>query len=207
MSFAFAQHLEDFGQPNGLAPVPMFDTSPSNSMAVQNEPNIDVEAVKSKAYQDGYNAAMAEMQQQHSAAEEALRAENSQEIAALEARLGEHMAQQIAQTARTQIDENCEKISQQVGQILSQVVSNELVVQSVRQLQDLIRAAFADDEAAQIRIEGPQVLVEKLQNSFGEEFAKIEVTTTENTELSVELDQTLIETRLTDWREIFGDNS
>jgi hypothetical protein len=89
---------------------------------------------------------------------------------------------------------------------LSHVVSRELVEQSVHQLQDLIRSAFADDEAAQIRIEGPQVLVDKMQGAFGDEFAKIDVNTNENTELSVEIDETLMVTKLDDWRQIFGDN-
>lgn len=206
MSFAFAQHLEDFGQPNGLAPVPMFDTSPSNAMEMQNEPEIDVNAIKTNAYQDGYSAAMAELQQQHKAKEDALLANHAQEIAALEAKLGEAMAQQIAQNARSQIDENCQVISQEVGQILSHVVSSELMNQSVHQLQDLIREAFVDDEMAQVRIEGPQVLVDKIQDAFGDDFAKIDVNTNENTELSVEIDQTLMVTKLNDWRQIFGDN-
>lgn len=206
MSFAFAQHLEDFGQPNGLASVPMFDTSPSNAMEIQNEPEIDVNAIKTAAYQDGYNAAMAELQQQHKAKEDALLAGHAQEIAALEAKLGEAMAQQIAQNARSQIDENCQVISQEVGQILSHVVSNELMNQSVHQLQDLIREAFVDGQMAQVRIEGPQVLVDKIQDAFGDDFAKIDVNTNENTELSVEIDQTLMVTKLNDWRQIFGDN-
>ena len=206
MSFAFAQHLEDFGQPNGLASVPMFDTSPSNAMEIQNEPEIDVNAIKTAAYQDGYNAAMAELQQQHKAKEDALLAGHAQEIAALEAKLGEAMAQQIAQNARSQIDENCQVISQEVGQILSHVVSSELMNQSVHQLQDLIREAFVDGQMAQVRIEGPQVLVDKIQDAFGDDFAKIDVNTNENTELSVEIDQTLMVTKLNDWRQIFGDN-
>ncbi|MEP2979486.1 MAG: hypothetical protein ABJO86_08375 [Lentilitoribacter sp.] len=206
MSFAFAQHLEDFGQPKGFASVSMFDTSPSDAMDIQSEPEIDIDEVKSMAYQDGYNAAIAELQQQKKAAEDALRAAQAQEILALEANLGEAMAQKIAQDARHQIDENCQTISQEVGQILSHVVSSELVDQSVRQLQDLIRAAFADDEAAQIRIEGPQVLVDKMQGTLGEDFAKIDVNTNGNTELSVEIDETLMVTKLNDWRQIFGDN-
>lgn len=206
MSFAFAQHLEDFGQPKGFASVSMFDTSPSNAMDIQSEPEVDVDEIKSMAYQDGYNAAIAELQQQNQAAEDALRAAQAQEISALEAKLGEAMAQTIAQGAKHQIDENCQTISQEVGQILSHVVSRELVEQSVHQLQDLIRSAFADDEAAQIRIEGPQVLVDKMQGAFGDEFAKIDVNTNENTELSVEIDETLMVTKLNDWRQIFGDN-
>lgn len=206
MSFAFAQHLEDFGQPKGFASVSMFDTSPSDSMDIKSEPEIDVDAIKSMAYQDGYNAAIAELQQQNQAAEDALRAAQAQEIVAIEAKLGEAMAQTIALNARHQIDENCQTISQEVGQILSHVVSHELVNQSVQQLQELIRAAFTDDEAAQIRIEGPQVLVDKMQDAFGEEFVKIDVNTNENTELSVEIDETLMVTKLNDWRQIFGDN-
>ena len=115
-------------------------------------------------------------------------------------------AQQIAQNARSQIDENCQVISQEVGQILSHVVSNELMNQSVHQLQDLIREAFVDGQMAQVRIEGPQVLVDKIQDAFGDDFAKIDVNTRENTELSVEIDQTLMVTKLNDWRQIFGDN-
>ena len=116
------------------------------------------------------------------------------------------MAQQIAQNARSQIDENCQVISQEVGQILSHVVSSELMNQSVHQLQDLIREAFVDGQMAQVRIEGPQVLVDKIQDAFGDDFAKIDVNTNENTELSVEIDQTLMVTKLNDWRQIFGDN-
>lgn len=206
MSFAFAQHLEDFGQPKGFASVSMFDTSPPNAMDIQSKPEIDVDEIKSMAYQDGYNAAIAEMQRQNQAAEDALRAAQAQEILALEAKLGEAMAHAIAQGARQQIDENFQTISQEVGQILSHVVSRELVDQSVHRLQDLIRSAFADDETAQIRIEGPQVLVDKMKDAFGEEFAKIDVCTNENTELSVEIDETLMVTKLNEWRQVFGDN-
>lgn len=207
MSFAFAQHLEDFSQPKGLAPVPMFDASQSSDMSLHDEVEIDVEAIKSEAYQDGYNAAMAELQAQHKAAEEALRIAHEQESAALEAKLGDNMAQQIAQSAKQQLDANCNAITQQVGQILSNFVASELVEQTIGQLTDLIRGAFADNEAAHIRIEGPQILVDKLHEAMGDDFAKIDALTSDATELSLEIDQALMVTRLNDWREIFGDNS
>lgn len=207
MSFAFAQHLEDFSQPKGLASVPMFDTSQSSDLLLQDEPEVDINSIKSEAYQDGYNAALAELQAQHNAAEEALRIAHEQEYAALHAQLGEAMAQQIALSAKQQLDANCNAITEQVGHILSNFVSNELVVQAVDQLTDLIRGAFTDNEAAQIRIEGPQVLVDKLHDAMGDDFAKIDAKTSDTIELSLEIDQALMVTRLNDWREIFGDNS
>ena len=207
MSFAFAQHLEDFGQPKGLAPVSMFDTSPSNEVMVENEPEIDVEAIKSNAYQDGYNAAMLELEAKHKAAEAAIRSAHSQELAELEARLGDNMAQKIAQTAKQQLDANCDTITQNVAQILSQFAAQELVELSVQQLKELICGAFCDDEAADIRVQGPQALIDKLQEAMGEDFAKIEVHASENTELSLEIDQALMVTRLNDWSQVFGDNS
>jgi hypothetical protein len=207
MSFAFAQHLEDFSQPKGLAPVSMFDTSQSSDMLLEDETEVDIDSIKSEAYQDGYNAALAELQGQHKAAEEALRIAHEQEYAALHAQLGEAMAQQIAQSAKQQLDTNCNAITQQVGHILSNFVSNELMVQAVQQLTDLIRSAFADNEAAQIRIEGPQALVDKLHEAIGDDFAKIDAQISDNAELSLEIDQALMVTRLNDWREIFGDNS
>ena len=207
MSFAFAQHLEDFGQPKGLAPVSMFETSQPTVVTTEHEPEVDIEAIKSDSYQEGYKAAIAELEAQHKAAEEALRAVHAQELAALDAQLGDKMAQQIAEKAKQQIDANCEMMSHQVGQILTQVVSSELVTQSISQLKELILGAFADDETAQIRIDGPKALVEKLQEAVGEHFANIDAHTNENIELSLEVDQALMVTRLHEWRQIFGDNS
>lgn len=205
MSLAFAQHLEDFGQPSGMEPIQMFGTPAAMNIDIEKDIQVDVAAIRAAAYQEGFDAALAEMQAKHDNAQNAMQQSHNQDLAQLETELGQSMAQNITDGFRGQVDDNCAKISQEVGKILSHFVSQELTELSVHQLQELIKSAFAENESAQIKIEGPQVLVEKVQQSLGDEFAKIEVHQNDDINLSVEIDQTLMVTKLDAWRATFGD--
>ena len=205
MSLAFAQHLQDFGSSNEMAHLPIFADEDPSHLAIVPDVEIDIEDERANAYQQGYDAAIAILAEQHQAAERALKSEFEVEKAALEARLGDLVVEQFQQGITSQIEEQTQIIIAEVGKVLTHIVSQSLAEDALAQLQQHIKTSFQDNPNSKIRIEGPQALIDRIQSGLGAEFNNIELTPSENIDLTVEIDRTLLVTKFDEWQNTFGD--
>tara|TARA_R110002126_G_scaffold51072_22_gene140173 strand:- start:440 stop:1063 length:624 start_codon:yes stop_codon:yes gene_type:complete len=205
MSLAFAQHLQDFGSPNGMVHLPIFADEDPSHLAIVPDVEINIEDERTNAYQEGYDAAIAALTEQHQAAEHALKLNFETEKANLEAQLGDLVVQQFQHSITSQIEQQSEIIKAEVGKVLTHVVSQSLAEDALAQLQNLIKSSFQDNPNSKIRIEGPQDLIDRIQSGLGADFKNIELTPSENIDLTVEIDRTLLVTKFGEWQNTFGD--
>lgn len=205
MSFAFAQHLEDFGQSPAFAHLPMIsEPVHEGTDMMSDQPSIDIDAEKAAAYQEGYDAAMRAASEQNEAQNSAREATHKNELDQLEAQLGENLISQLASSIETQVTNASEQITDEVGRVLTQLFSTELIERSLDLLKNLINQALTENSASKIRLEGPVNLTERVKEKLGSEYSNIEIVDSDNVDIKIEVDQTIIATKIADWQKLFG---
>lgn len=207
MSLAFAQHLQDFGSPNGMTHLPVFADEDPSHLAIVPDVEIDIEDERATAYQEGYDAAVAALTEQHQATEQALISNFETEKAALQAQLGDLVVEQFQHAIRSQIEQQTDIVKAEVGKVLAHMVSQSLAEDALAHLQQHIKTSFQDSPNSKIRIEGPQALIDRIQSGLGAEFSNIELAPSENIDLTVEIDRTLLVTKFGEWQDVFGDKA
>ena len=130
---------------------------------------------------------------------EAQSQEHAAEIEVMLRRFGENAGAMIAM----RIDEMETRIGDlataTAARILGTVLSEELQKRSVESLARSIRTALSDTEAIRIKVQGPQSLFETLREALADRAASLDYTETPGFDLTVSVDGTLFETRLSEW--------
>ncbi|RST85845.1 hypothetical protein EJC49_13440 [Aquibium carbonis] len=86
-----------------------------------------------------------------------------------------------------------------VARLLAPVLTEDLQRKAVASLVAVIDAAIRDSGAVRIRVRGPLSLFEMLEARLGEHSGRVEFTETQDFDLQVAVDESLYETRLSDW--------
>ncbi|MBS3650340.1 hypothetical protein KEU06_17125 [Pseudaminobacter sp. 19-2017] len=136
---------------------------------------------------------------EHEATLLAERQRHEAEIAQMQATLGE----QAGVTISARLDELGREASQHasaaVARILSGVLSENLLERSVEALGRSVAAAIQDSEAIRVEVRAPQFLFEALSKALAGRAANLHHIESEGFDLSVSLDGTVMETRLSEW--------
>lgn len=200
MSLAFAQYLEDFGSSSDLPQLTMIPEIPKIEEAPPAQAPIDIEAEKAAAYQAGYSAASQALANDHAAQMENLVQAHKDELADKEAEIYTQISQDLMGGLASQIDRATSEIKSEVSAILMQIIEEDLAQRSIEKLDEIIKKTLKDNPGSKIEISGPDKLLTKIKLSLGEEFDHINLTEAQNTDLSVEIDQSILKTRLFEWQ-------
>jgi hypothetical protein len=174
-------------QPSRVPPKPAAPPKPSVDELVATE----VERAKAKLTEElkaEHAAALAEERERH-AREMAEITENfgKEAAASMEARLAEMEARLVELTTSI------------TARILGTGLSSEIRKRAVAQLAETIRAALADNEAVRIRVRGAPSMCEALLAALGSHRDQIDVLAGEGVDLSVTIEDSIYETRLSEW--------
>ena len=205
MSFAFAQHLQDFGSTSSI---PQLEDLPEISTG-EAEPimatTVDVEAERAVSYQEGYTAASQTLTEEHAAKLEILTQSHADELAKKEDDIYTQVSQELMSGLASQIDLVAENVKTEVSAILMQFIEEDLVKRSIEQLDEIIKSALIDKPSSKIDITGPSKLLEKIKICLGDNTNQVNLAEAENADLTIEIDQSVLKTRLFEWHQNFGD--
>jgi hypothetical protein len=208
---ALAALLEDFGAsgfphlepaafpfgddeplPGETAPfdMPEFDMAP--------EP-FDVEAQIREAVERAQAETAAQVSEQYEAMLTAERENHAAALDALNGRFGQMLAERIPAEFATARNTVTELVTEVVSRILGPVLADHVLERSVAALAEAIKAALDDHEAARVRITGSLAMYEALCAALGETAERFDFSESASPDLSVRIDDSLLETRISEW--------
>jgi hypothetical protein len=162
-------------------------------------PNINVESIRAEARAEGEAIARAELTRKFE--EEHLAIENlhAAELAALREELEASAATQIPDAIAARSAEIADMIAGDVEAVLKPLVDEALRSRILSGLSDEIRKILALENAGQIRVSGPDALVEALQANIGADAERFEVHRNDRFDIEVEINKTQFASRLEEW--------
>lgn len=198
---ALAAALPDFGAPDRhhrpapSDPMPSFEPTaaaaaaslPLDSPAID-ERIAEAEDVLRERLTTEHAEAMAELQAAHEA-----------KIAALEARLGDELGAQVAGVLAKTERRLIEVTGAAAARILGMALGEDLEKRAVDSLARTIREAMADSDGLRIVVRGAPHLQDPLRAALGEHAGHLEFHEDSAFDLSVEIDDKVFETRLSEW--------
>lgn len=207
MGLSLADVLTDFGKPDLAAPLPAagldfdFPQQPFEmpEPEPEPEPGPDVEAMIAEAVAAAEAALAARLEAEASEALAAERERHAEEIASLQASLGEHAGEALLARI-AELEERLVDLTASVtARILGPVLSADLQKRAIADLGRVIREALREPGAVRIRVRGPMSLVEALRQALGEAAARVEFAEADGLDLTVAVEDSLFETRLAEW--------
>lgn len=136
---------------------------------------------------------------QHEAQLEALREQHVGEMAAMASRFGAEAAALIEKRFADLEERTIELTTSVTARILGATLSDEIRERSLAQLARTIRTALADNEAVRVRVRGTPSLCESLEVALGKHAEQVDFGVADGFDLSVTIDDSIFETRLTEW--------
>jgi flagellar biosynthesis/type III secretory pathway protein FliH len=204
MTAPLARYLKDFGAaPVAMPVMPSFDDeeqdSPFSFDAMPSEPPVDLEAERAAAHAEGFEQGRADVQALWDEERAATAARHAEEIATLRRSLEEQAAARIETGFRSTVDTLAVCLSDQVAQVLAPVLSEVLAEKAIGDLAQMIRTALAASPAATLTVHGPLSLFDLLQQALGEEAPQLRHVETPDLDLSVDIDEAVLVTRMSAW--------
>jgi hypothetical protein len=121
-------------------------------------------------------------------------------LAERERRHNEGVATIVAEQLKAAIDEIEARISTEVSRAVARFLSGAIRDRALNELADTVRALTLHGEATRLHVSGPPALLEAVQARLAEAgFAAADLTETDAAELTVNLDDTVIATRIGAW--------
>lgn len=202
MSAGLARYLKDFSAPPPSAPDVYELPEPTEiSFDFPPEPQIDLDALRREAHEEGRAEMQAEMQAMHQQQIDALLAEQRQAEAEMAAAFEQKMAEQLADTLPRMAADVRELLSAHVMNALRPILDAAITDRAVESLAQTVRSVFAGEGGLELVLKGPGSLAEKLRErlvGLDLDFKHVEAP---GFDLSVEHGDTVLMTRLSAWRE------
>jgi hypothetical protein len=194
--------LTDFGasRPRTGGPAPV-EYPPTREQT----PSVDVDALVARAVADAETALEATLTQAHQTALEAEREKNAAETKAFLESFGDDAGKMIAERIDAAEARVSEVIGASVARILGRILGDDLSQRSLDALAVSIRASIGDREAVRISVRGPQSLFETLTVALGPHADHLDFVEASGFDLTVAIDDTVIETRMGEWAETLNE--
>lgn len=159
------------------------------------------EFIEAAGYDRGFADAEAQTRKHYEARLRELQAEFGARLESERARWTGAVAAESAQLIRDEIH-RCEcAIGEEVARLLLPLLETELTRKSVEEMRDLVRQMLAETPDSHLRISGPGDLTEAMRAALGENGLHATVQESGSLELRVEIDQIVIESRISKWIE------
>ena len=200
-AYALADVLKDFGAPQrharpaAVATEVLEAPSASPAAVLREQQTSPLDQAVEEAVQEVTDRLTAE----HAAELEALRESHKKEIEQLQAEIGEQTGS-IVTSAFDEMEKRLVELTSSVAaRILGIALTEDVQTKALDSLAKSISTAARDREAVAIRIHGPLSLYEALQPKLGRHADQVEFTEAAGLDLTVSIDDTLFETRLSEW--------
>jgi hypothetical protein len=199
MSAALAHYLKDFSAAVQSAPPPEYAFSDSDfDMPALPEPDdiVDLAAEKQQSYDEGHAAAAQALEAAHADALEVLAAAHRDEIEALRVRYQVEIAERLTAAIREMTARIADTVVDATAQALVPILSEETARTAVAELGSLIRAQIAEGHAGKVKVRGPRDLFDLLSAGLDEHTDCLEFEASDDIDLTAELGDTVLLTRL-----------
>jgi len=127
------------------------------------------------------------------------RERHAAEIAELTTRTGTEAARFIDQRFSQVEDRLVELTTSVAARILGASLADDIRARAVAHLAETIRTALSDSEAVRIRVRGAPSLCEALEKALGAHADQIDFAIADGFDLTVSIDDSIFETRLSEW--------
>jgi hypothetical protein len=203
MSIMLSRYLKDFGEPESPAPIIDVGGFPGEDISsfidMPQEPEVDVEAERREAHSEGYAAATVELTERYELEAQAKAEAHLHEIEELKLRYEVEAAAVIASRLQDIAEEVARLVSSAAAAAIAPVMTEALTEKAVLDLAVLVREAILEGDAGQVVVRGPASLFKILQTELGEHAASVRHHETDDIDLSVEIGESVLVTRMSAW--------
>ena len=203
MSAMLSRYLKDFSDIKPVAPAPepmaFADDAFGGFAAIAEEPVLDIDAERRAAYAEGYAAAAAELSEKHAIEVQTIELVHQREIEELKAKYEDELAADLAERLSNIASEVADLVSAATIKAVAPVISGAIAEEAVSSLATLLREAVLDGAAGPIVVKGPASLFALLEKALGEKTGLLRHLETDDVDLSVEVDGSVLVTRISAW--------
>jgi hypothetical protein len=207
-NFALIDALQDFGAVRRPAPRAA-ESAPAEPAAPPPPPEPPAEMFTRAELDEAVARALLEAEERFRVASEleaaASASARDEETDRLRRELGTEAGARIADRLAQLQAEVTETTGSVVARILGVALTEEVARNAVDQLGRAVAAALADRDAVRLRVSGPQSLIEALRPALGTHAERAEFIENEALDVTVALDSTLFETRISEWAAALAD--
>lgn len=186
------------------APLPFGTHEPDVGLPAP-PPAVDVDAVVAEAVARAEAALGERLEAAFAERLDARDKAHAEEIERLQREAGETTGMRIADEFAALEKRLSAYTSDVVARLLAPVMTEDLQRRAVAGLAAVVHAAVRDSGAVRIRVRGPLSLFEMLEARLGEQSGRVEFTETQEIDLQVAVDESLYETRLSEWSQALAE--
>jgi len=162
-------------------------------------PHVNIESIRAEAKAEGEAIARAELTRKFEAEHLAIEALHAAELEALREELETNAAKTIPGSIDARSSEIAELIAGDVEAVLAPLVNEAVRKRILSGLADEIRRILALENAGQIRVCGPEALVDALREQIGAEADRLTIQINDGFDIEIEVNRTQFASRLSDW--------
>lgn len=212
MTASISRYLKDFSAPKlDMAMVPpkyfadLDDIGPATGIVAiaapvaPPVPQVDIEAERRAAFEQGRSEAERELGAAHTAALVALEERHAQDMEALQMRCENEIAAMIFDRFSDMGSQLADLFGDQVARALAPVIEASLVEKAVADLARLVRQTIAHGEACKITVKGTTEMFEALKTRLDDETLTFRHIETADIDVSVEFGDSILVTRMAAW--------
>lgn len=204
MSAVFAQFLEDFSGSDASVSLPAIANNLDEPAPASAITEADVELAKAQAFQEGSTTTRAELEAQFEAQFRSQQQEHEAQMKQAHNEMSLNIAQKLSSDLNNQAMQFADNIRRDIVGILSQLIDQHIVDQSVDELMNVMMQTLANEQTIAIKLSGPQDLLAKIGEKLGEKISQVEVVENDQVELSLSFDDQILSTKINDWRAQIG---
>lgn len=209
MSASIARFLKDFGEPEApaLPSADVFnaellsfgDFADTSFEAVAPEPVLDIEAIKAAAFEEGRAAAVAELTEAFEKEKLELISQNVAETENLRNELTQDLGEKVGAQIHDTMDAIANFLADQTLSVLTPVLTEELSKRASEELAQLVKSTLTDRSCTKLIIRGQAPMLEAFTKALGDPAPEIHFIESEETDLSVEIEDSVVVTRMSAW--------
>ncbi len=208
MSAMLSRYLKDFSAPKvelSLMPQKYFpdldsDYADGDRLGARPAmPEIDIDAERRRAFAEGRAEATAELVFEHERQIADLQAAHAAELAALTQRLEAETANRLAKRFADMADSLVAALGDQTARVLAPVMEDALLQRAVADMAQMIKQGLVAGEGCTLVVKGSTQLFEALKRQLGEDMPLFRHVETDDIDLAVEMDGTILVTRMAAW--------
>lgn len=208
MSAMLSRYLKDFSAPKvelSLMPQKYFpdldsDYADGDRLGARPAmPEIDIDAERRRAFAEGRAEATAELVFEHERQIADLQAAHAAELADLTQRLEAETANRLAERFADMADSLVAALGDQTARVLAPVMEDALLQRAVADMAQMIKQGLVAGEGCTLVVKGPTQLFEALKRQLGEDMPLFRHVETDDIDLAVEMDGTILVTRMAAW--------
>jgi len=207
MSASLSRYLKDFSAPKieltRMPPKYFPDLDEGVSASGSGErpmmPEIDFDAERRAAFEDGRAEATGELVAEHQREIAELKARHAREIETLSRRLEEEVAHKLAAQFAEMTERLALALGDQTARVLAPVMEEALRARAIENLANMVLQGMAAGEGLAITVRGPAALFEALKRHLPDDTMVFRHVETADVDLAVEFGDAILVTRMAAW--------